>query len=82
MTKPIAKWVQIRYSKLWNKFRTKEFTFEQAKKAIKGKSEMSMFLSELKKAGWLQISLSSEDTRKRLYKLKDPGIAIKEMTLV
>jgi len=38
-----------------------------------------MFFSRLKK-GWMAgVGLSSKDTRKRVYKLKSPNDAIKEM---
>ena len=40
---------------------------------------LSVLLSDLKKNGWLEVSLSQEDSRKRLYKLKSPEIAIQSM---
>jgi len=39
----------------------------------------SIVLSRLKKFGWLDLTLDPEDSRKRLYKLKDPAEAVKEM---
>jgi len=36
-------------------------------------------LSRLKKFGWLNLTLDSEDSRKILYKLKDPTEAVKEI---
>lgn len=39
----------------------------------------NVFFSDLKKAGWLEVNLNSDDTRKRVYKLKSPEEAIREM---
>jgi len=38
-----------------------------------------MFLLGLEKKLWLGVELSSKDTRKRIYKLKSPEKAVKEM---
>jgi len=40
---------------------------------------LSIVLSELRQAGWLEMKLNPEDARKRLYKLKSPEQAVKEM---
>ena len=79
MTQPLPKWIQTRYAILWNRFKDKEFTYDQAKKILKDKSGINVFFSELRKAEWLEVSLSPKDTRKRIYKLKSPEDAIKEM---
>jgi len=46
---------------------------------LKDKSGINVFFPDLRKAGWLEVGLSSKDTRKRVYKLKSPNDAIKEM---
>lgn len=80
MTNLIPKWIMQRYSILWNEFRSKPFTHDHAVKLLKdNKQVVSVFLSDLKKAGWLEVSLDPNDTRIRLYKLKEPNQAIKEM---
>lgn len=81
MTEPLPKWEMLMYARLWNSFKNKNFTFDQAKKLLKKKNEraISVFLSDLKKFGWLIVSLDPKDSRKRLYKLKSPEQAIKEM---
>jgi len=79
MTQPLPKWIQKRYAILWNKFKDKEFTFEQAEKVLKDKAGINVFFSDLRKSGWITVSLSEKDTRKRIYKLKSPEDAIKEM---
>jgi len=76
MTKPLPKWIQKRYAILWRKFKDKEFTFE---KAIKDKKGINVFFSDLRKAGWLEVSLDSKDTRKRVYRLKSPEDGFKGM---
>lgn len=40
---------------------------------------VSVVLSELKKHGWLTVKLHPEDSRKRIYKLKNPEDAINEI---
>ena len=79
MTEPLPKWIQKRYAILWNKFKNNKFKFEQAKKVLKDEKGINVFFSDLRKAGWLKVDLSSKDTRKRNYKLKSPGEAFKEM---
>jgi DNA-binding MarR family transcriptional regulator len=72
MTEHIPEWLMIRYSKLWLKFKDKEFTKEQAEKLLKGDNALAVVLSDLKKAGWLEMKLSESDARRTIYKLKDP----------
>ncbi len=79
MTEPLPKWIQKRYALLWNKFKDKEFTLEQAERILKNKKGINVFFSDLRKAGWLDVSLDKDDTRKRAYKLKNPERAVKEM---
>tara|TARA_Y100000310_G_scaffold339504_1_gene432373 strand:- start:5152 stop:5400 length:249 start_codon:yes stop_codon:yes gene_type:complete len=80
MTKPLPKWIQTRYAILWKKFKDKEFTFEQAEKVLNNNSGINVFFSDLRKAGWLEVKLSDDDTRKRVYKLKSPTSAIEELS--
>ena len=81
MAEPLPRWIMKRYSILWNKFKNKEFTHKQATEALKEKDEriVSLFLSDLKKYGWLEVRLDPNDSRIRLYKLKSPEEAVKEM---
>tara|TARA_Y100000310_G_scaffold316095_1_gene367446 strand:+ start:2305 stop:2556 length:252 start_codon:yes stop_codon:yes gene_type:complete len=81
MIEPLAKWQMERYSILWNKFKDKEFSNEQARKVLKEKDKqfINVLLSDLRKAEWLEVKFNKEDTRKRLYKLKEPNQAVKEM---
>lgn len=78
MVKHLPEWIMKRYANLWNKFKDKELTNEQIKNALDNDGAMAVFLSELKKAEWLEMKMSQEDSRKTIYKLKDPQKAILE----
>lgn len=79
MTEPLPKWIMQRYSALWNKFRDKEFNHEDAFKTLNKDKMVSITLSELRQAGWLEMRLDPNDARKRIYKIKSPEEAVKEM---
>lgn len=79
MTRPLPKWLMQSYAELWIAFKSKEFEHDDASKIIKKKSLVSPILSELKRAGWLTIKLHPVDSRKRIYQLKSPDEAVKEM---
>lgn len=68
-----------RYAKLWEKFKEKEFGKEEAEKVLKGDNSLAVFLSDLRKAGWIEIKIHPEDARKTIYKLKNPSEAILEL---
>jgi len=44
-----------------------------------GSCNPSTCVYDLRKSSWLEVSLSPGDTRKRVYRLKNPQEAIKEM---
>ncbi len=69
-----------RYSLLWVKFKDKEFNHEQATKTLPDNERMvSVILSEMGKADWLEMKLDPEDAREGLYRLKSPENIIKEI---
>ena len=72
MAKHLPKWIMKRYARLWSTTKEKEFTKEEAKKIMSNDKSLAVFLSELRKAGWLEMKMSQEDARKTIYKLKDP----------
>lgn len=72
MTEPIPKWIQRRYATLWQKFAENEFSYDQAVFILKDSKGINMFLSDLKKAGWIEIKLDPKDSRRRIYSLKSP----------
>ena len=81
MAVPIPKWVMQRYSKLWNKHKDNKIYYSDIEKVLKadGKNTISVFLNELRNAGWIEVSLNETDMRKREYLLKNPEIIVKEM---
>jgi len=68
-----------RYSTLWNKFEDREFNHDDAFKTLNKDKMISIALSELRQSGWLEMKLDPNDARKRVYKLKSPEQAVKEM---
>lgn len=81
MTKPLPKWLTQRYSLLWKAFNKRDFNYDEASKLLKEKNEalVSIVISELKKHGWLTVKLHPEDSRKRIYTLKNPEEAINDI---
>jgi len=80
-TEPLPKWIMRRYAKLWNAFSNRNFNFEKASNTLKEKDQriIAIILSELDKYGWINIKQDPKDSRRRLYQLKKPNEAIKEM---
>ncbi len=75
----LPKWVMKRYLLLnyeLRKKRDKEFTFDDVRNALQKINDDSriatLFLAELRKAGWLiDAGTSKQDARKRIYRLKN-----------
>ena len=78
MTKHLPVWIMKRYSRLWTKFKEKEFTKDQAEILFADDKSISVTLSSLRKSVWLEMKMSQEDARKTIYKLKNPAKAILE----
>lgn len=72
-----------RYSVLWKKFKEDEFEHDDASKILKEEKDrlVSVVLSDLKKHGWLTVKLHPDDSRKRIYKLKNPEDAVREISI-
>ena len=80
MVEPLPKWLMQCYSLLWVKFEDKEFNHDQATQTLPDDERMvNVILSEMRKAGCLEMSLDPNDARKRLYKLKTPDEVVKEI---
>jgi len=79
MTHPLPKWIMQRYSTLWNRFGEREFSYDEASRSLNETNAVSVLLSGLKRAGWLETRLNPKDSRKRIYKLKSPEQAVREM---
>ena len=81
MTSPMPKWIMRRYSVLWRAFAKRNFDFTQAVELLHEQNErlVSVVLSDLKKYGWMTITLDPNDSRKRIYTLKSPQQSIAEL---
>jgi len=79
MVENIPTWLMKRYAKMWKKFQTKPFNYEDVLSLLKEKEAISVILSELRKAGWIEAKLNPEDTRKRIYILRNPDKIINEI---
>jgi len=81
MSKPLPKWLMLRYATLWRTFSKNEFTHDDAAYTLQEDRGqlVSVIISGLKKAGWLMMRLDPHDSRKRIYSLKDPTRAVEEL---
>jgi hypothetical protein len=76
--------VQERVSRLWNEYPndSEKLSFDMIEKVLSPmdkKTTINVFLNELKKAEWIEVIPSKEDARKKIYKLKEPNILMKEL---
>jgi type I restriction enzyme M protein len=70
----IPTWLEKRHKFLWEALRDSPFRFEDAARILKEKmhdseNQINVFLSELRKKGWLEVKIDKEDARKKIYKL-------------
>ena len=83
----LPNWLEKRYSFLWESFGSFPFRLEDATKVLETKNkdrqdEVPVFLSELRKAGWIQAALDPSDARKRIYSLKSRTEMVKQVLSV
>lgn len=79
-TKPIPKWIQLRYATLLKKFGLNEFTLDEAIPVLAEKKEVCVvILSNLRRHGWLKLILDEYDARKKIYTLIKPEDVILKM---
>ncbi len=83
MTEYLPQWLMLRYARLWARFKQEPFAHDKAVQALgslAGDVRMiNVLLSELKKRGWLTSERSREDTRKKVYMLRDIRTVIEEL---
>jgi len=82
MTRAIPKWVQDRFSKLYKKYKNQAITFEMIRKVLSPMDDdntIRVFLNELRSANWIDVQLSPESSRERVYMLKEPNEIIMEI---
>jgi len=64
-------WLERRRSALWKAFEEKPFTRLEAAAVLKDdEKSVNVVVSELRKAGWIDVQVDPTDARKKLYKLK------------
>lgn len=76
MKSEIPEWIERRYTILWDSFGDKTFRFEDAAKLLMDKNkdaweQVPVFLSELRKAGFLLVESDVRDARQKLYRLQN-----------
>lgn len=82
----LPKWIMKRYLLLWDEFKDREFAFDDALNCLgkmakpDNKKVVGLFLSELRKAGWVKVELNQVDTRKRVYRLKPYELVFRTIT--
>lgn len=78
---PAPKWLQSRYATLWTKFGKNSFTHQQAMDTLKENDVklINVFISELRKIGWINTTIDEKDSRKRVYNLIPPDEIFAEM---
>ncbi len=74
MKTEMADWIDRRYDILWEAFGDKTFRFEDAAKLLMDKNkdaweQVPVFLSQLRKAGFLSAESDVRDARQKLYRL-------------
>ena len=75
MKSDTAEWINRRYDLLWEAFGDKTFRFEDAAKLLMEKNkdpweQVPVFLSQLRKAGYLSAESDVRDARQKLYHLQ------------
>ncbi len=83
MKSDMAEWIDRRYDILWEAFGDKTFRFEDAAKVLKEKNkdteeQVPVFLSQLRKAGFLSAESDARDARQKLYRLHSREAKIAE----
>jgi type I restriction enzyme M protein len=83
MKTDMAEWIDRRYSLLWDAFGDKPFRFEDAAKLLMEKNkdaweQVPVFLSQLRKAGFLSAESDARDARQKLYRLHSREAKIAE----
>lgn len=83
MKSEIPEWIERRYEILWDSFGDKTFRFEEAAKILMDKNkdaweQVPVFLSEMRKAGFLSAESDVRDARQKVYRLQSRNEKIAE----
>ena len=80
MIELLPKWIMRRYIKIRKEFGNKKFTFKEAQEVLEDDGRIiNLFLSELKRAGWLVSERHPDDARMKLYQIKQIENVLKEL---
>ncbi|MEW6002708.1 MAG: class I SAM-dependent DNA methyltransferase [Nitrospirota bacterium] len=83
----LSPWLKSRYELLWAQFKDKNFTKNDVARVLKSNvtdaqrsdiQNVAVFISELRRAGWIEVQLDPVDSRKRIYRLKSSEKVIGE----
>jgi type I restriction enzyme M protein len=79
----VPAWLEKRYNILWQAYKDSQFRFEDASTLLQEKmhdseNQINVFLSELRKKGFLEAAFDPMDARKRIYSLKSMESIISE----
>ena len=71
----IQNWIKKRYLKLLDEFKNREFSFHEASEFLSrnfkdDENQVKNILSEMKKAGFLDVRRNTKDRREKVYKLR------------
>jgi type I restriction enzyme M protein len=80
----LPKYLEHRYTLLWESFKNSVFTMADAVEVLKqkkgdNKEAVAVFVSELRKASWLNVQYNESDMRKKQYTLKPKRDIISEL---
>jgi type I restriction enzyme M protein len=83
MGRDIPDWISRRHNILFDVFADKTFRFEDAAKVLMERNkdaweQVPVFLSELRKAGYLIVESDVRDARQKLYRLKNKDLEFEE----
>ena len=80
----LPQWLENKYTLLFDKLKSANFTMEHAESILHGSDldkvkGVAVVLSELRKAGWIDLQPNPEDARKSIYRLKSKEEIIKSL---
>ena len=80
MKMELPMWMLKKYAEIWKSKKAQNFTLDECTKIIKqDKAITAVILSNLRKAGLLNVEFDPVDSRKRVYSLKEPEEMIQIM---
>jgi hypothetical protein len=81
MVKPLPKWLFLRYARIWKEKNSAEFGYDEIRALLRERDDrtLSVILSDLRRNGWLEVTLDPLDARKRTYRLRNPEEMVEEI---